>query len=43
MFYATTICSDFFPLGSISRAMQLQNNQHITMVSDKYVLIWNTS
>lgn len=43
MFYATTIHSGFFPLSSISRAMQLQINQHKTTVSDKYVLIWITS
>lgn len=40
MFYATTICSGFFPLSSIIRAKELQINKHKTTASDKYVLIW---
>lgn len=40
MFYATTICSSFFPLSSIIRAKELQINKHKTTASDKCVLIW---
>ena len=43
MFYTTTVCAGFFPLGSVSRAMQLHINQHKITVSDKYVLIFISS
>lgn len=39
MFYATTICSSFFPLSSIIRAKELQINKHKSTASDKCVLI----